>query len=43
VYRLNPLIVDPDMVLLVHGGATAEGLRPTCPCVSLRDLMEEAA
>jgi len=43
VFRLNPLLVDPDMVLLVHGGATDEGLRPTCPCVALGDLMEEAA
>jgi hypothetical protein len=43
VFRLNPLLVDPDMVLLVHGGATDGDLRPTCPCVALGDLMEEAA
>jgi hypothetical protein len=43
VFRLNPLLVDPDMVLLVHGGTTVEGLRPTCPCVALNELMEEVA
>lgn len=43
VYRLNPLLVDPDMVLLVHGEPLAAGLAPTCDHRDLASLEEEAA
>jgi hypothetical protein len=42
VYRLNPLLADPDLVLLVHRGPLPDGLEPVTPCRDLAGL-EEAA